>query len=292
MGGKAVAQIIDDLKRRPSRNWSIVITIFGDAIVPRGGSVWLGTLLDFFDMIDIGAGAVRTAVSRLASDGWLERAREGRNSFYRLTERGRESFVVATRQIYSARGPEWDGGFDAVFLEKNGTNGQEAIRARLEEAGFGAASPGVFLAPPGLVVPPEIAAEFVVARVSGEAEACRRLAAAAWPVEQAGAAFARFVAAFSPLDAALAKGGTLTDGQAMVARILLIHEYRRLVLRYRPLPAALLPEAWTGQAALELTRRLYHALLPQAENWLDVHGRCQDGPLPPADGAIQRRFSV
>ena len=292
MGGTAVAQIIDDLKERPSRNWSIVITIFGDAIVPRGGSVWLGTLLDFFDMIDIGAGAVRTAVSRLATDGWLERAREGRNSFYRLTERGRDTFVVATRQIYSASGPEWDGGFDAVFLEKNGNGGQEALRARLEEAGFGAASPGVFLAPPGLVVPPEIAAECVVARVGGEADACRRLAAAAWPVEQAGIAFARFVAGFSPLDAALAKGGTLTDGQAMVARVLLIHEYRRLVLRYRPLPPELLPEAWAGQAALDLTRRLYHALLPQAENWLDEHGRSQEGPLPPADQAIRQRFSA
>lgn len=292
MGGKAVARIIDDLKRRPSRNWSIVITIFGDAVVPRGGSVWLGTLLDFFDMIDIGAGAVRTAVSRLASDGWLERAREGRNSFYRLTERGRESFVVATRQIYSATGPAWEGGFDAVFLEKNGNGGQEAIRARLEEAGFGAASQGVFLAPPGLVVPPDISAEFVVARVSAETDGCRRLAAAAWPVEQAGNAFARFVAAFTPLDAALAKGGTLTDGQAMVARILLIHEYRRLVLRYRPLPPELLPEAWAGQAALDLTRRLYHSLLPQAENWLDKHGRCQDGALPPADPGLHRRFSV
>ena len=292
MGGTAVAHIIDDLKRRPSRNWSIVITLFGDAIVPRGGSVWLGTLLDFFDMIDIGAGAVRTAVSRLATDGWLERAREGRNSFYRLTERGRETFVVATRQIYSAGGPEWDGGFEAVFLEKNGANGQEAIRARLEEAGFGAASPGVYLAPPGLATPAEIAAEFLVVRVGGDEEACRRLAATAWPVEQAGAAFARYVAAFSPLDAALASGGTLSDGQAMVARILLIHEYRRLVLRYRPLPAALLPEAWQGAAALDLTRRLYHALLPQAENWLDRHGRSQQGALPPADPAISRRFSA
>jgi len=290
MGGKAVAHIIDDLKRRPSRNWSIVISLFGDAIVPRGGSVWLGTLLDFFEMIDIGAGAVRTAMSRLAADGWLEREREGRNSFYRLTGRGRETFVVATRQIYSARGPGWSGGFDAVFLEKNGSNGQEAARARLEEAGFGAAAPGVFLAPPGLVMPAEITAEFLVVRVSAEPEACRRLAAAAWPVEQAGSAFARYVSAFSPLDQAMARGGTLTDGQAMVARILLIHEYRRLVLRYCPLPPELLPQDWPGEAALDLTRRLYQGLLPLAENWLDRHGRCQSGALPQPDPAIHNRF--
>ena len=43
-----LARIIQQLKREPSRTGSIVITVFGDAIVPRGGSVWLGTLLEFF----------------------------------------------------------------------------------------------------------------------------------------------------------------------------------------------------------------------------------------------------
>ena len=40
-----LARIIEQLKREPSRTGSIAITVFGDAIVPRGGSVWLGTLL-------------------------------------------------------------------------------------------------------------------------------------------------------------------------------------------------------------------------------------------------------
>ena len=34
-----LARIIDQLKREPSRTGSLVITMFGDAIVPRGGSV-------------------------------------------------------------------------------------------------------------------------------------------------------------------------------------------------------------------------------------------------------------
>ena len=68
-----LARIIEQLKREPSRTGSIVITLFGDAIVPRGGSVWLGTLLEFFKTLDIDSGVVRTAMSRLAADGWLER---------------------------------------------------------------------------------------------------------------------------------------------------------------------------------------------------------------------------
>src|ERR1700727_2506016 len=66
-----LARIIDQLKREPSRTGSIVITVFGDAIVPRGGSVWLGTLLEFFTTLDIDGSAVRTAMSRLCSHGRL-----------------------------------------------------------------------------------------------------------------------------------------------------------------------------------------------------------------------------
>src|SRR3954468_10062072 len=94
-----LARIIDQLKREPSRTGSIVITVFGDAIVPRGGSVWLGALLEFFAGLDVDGGVVRTAMSRLATDGWLERNKVGRNSFYRLDAKGRHTFDTATKHI-------------------------------------------------------------------------------------------------------------------------------------------------------------------------------------------------
>src|SRR5258705_12868845 len=83
-----LARIIEQLKREPSRTGSIVITVFGDAIVPRDGSVWLGTLLEFFKALDIDSGVVRTAMSRLAADGWGERHKGGRHSFFRVGTRG------------------------------------------------------------------------------------------------------------------------------------------------------------------------------------------------------------
>src|ERR1700678_3846699 len=87
-----LARIVDQLKREPSRTGSIVITGFGDAIAQRGGSVWLGTLLQFFEALDIDGGVVRTAMSRLAADGWLEREKVGRNSFYRPAGKGHRNF--------------------------------------------------------------------------------------------------------------------------------------------------------------------------------------------------------
>ncbi|KGM32376.1 phenylacetic acid degradation protein, partial [Inquilinus limosus MP06] len=107
----ALHRILDSLKAEPSRTWSIIITVYGDAVVPRGGSLWLGTLSAFLHAIDIGDGVVRTAMSRLAADGWLERSRVGRNSFYRLAERGRETFRTATEHIYNAHPPPPGSGF-------------------------------------------------------------------------------------------------------------------------------------------------------------------------------------
>ena len=113
-----LARIIEQLKREPSRTGSIIITVFGDAIVPRGGSVWLGTLLKFFETLDIDSGVVRTAMSRLASDGWLERSKVGRNSFYRLVKKGRQTFDAATKHIYDPPAPDWTGRFELLLIDR------------------------------------------------------------------------------------------------------------------------------------------------------------------------------
>src|SRR4051812_50118740 len=102
-----LARIIEQLKREPSRTGSIVITVFGDAIVPRGGSVWLGTLLEFFKSLDIDSGVVRTAMSRLAADGWLESNKVGRNSFYRLGQKGWHTLHTPGQHIYKTQTGGW-----------------------------------------------------------------------------------------------------------------------------------------------------------------------------------------
>src|SRR6202161_2072912 len=115
-----LARIVEQRKREPSRTGSIVITVFGDAIVPRGGSVWLGTLLKFFESLDIDSGVVRTAMSRLATDGWLERHKVGRNSFYRLVKKGRQTFNTATRHIYDPQSAGWTGRFELLLIGNGG----------------------------------------------------------------------------------------------------------------------------------------------------------------------------
>ena len=282
-----LARILDQLKREPSRTGSIVITVFGDAIVPRGGSVWLGTLLEFFKTIDIDSGVVRTAMSRLAADGWLERSKVGRNSFYRLVNKGRQTFDTATRHIYDTQVSDWTGRFELLLI--GSSEDRDACRDALKNAGFGSPLPGVWVAPSGVPVPEE-AARAIRLEVSAEDDSGRRLLSESWPLHRTADAYLKFMKTFEPLRGWIDRREQLSDTDAFTARILLIHHYRRVVLRDPLLPTALLPEDWPGQAARRLCGDIYRGLLGASEQWLDLNGSNESGPLPAAGAELRRRF--
>src|SRR5436190_17006508 len=283
-----LARIVELLKREPSRTGSIVITVFGDAIVPRGGSVWLGTLLEFFEAIDIDSSVVRTAMSRLTADGWFEREKVGRNSFYRLVQRERLTFDIATKHIYGAPASDWTGRFELLLIG-NGED-RDASREALKNAGFGSPLPGVWVAPSGVPVPEEAAAAIRL-EVSAEDHSGRRLLSESWPLERTADAYLKFMKTFEPLRARISRRARLSDSEAFTARILLIHYYRRVVLRDPLLPTTLLPRDWPGRAARQLCGEIYRGLLPASEQWLDRHGSNESGPLPAAGAALRQRFA-
>ena len=282
-----LARIVEQLKREPSRTGSIVITVFGDAIVPRGGSVWLGTLLEFFEQLDIDASVVRTAMSRLAADGLFERNKVGRKSFYRLVKSERQTFDIATRHIYGPPASDWTGRFELLLIG-NGED-RDASREALKNAGFGSPLPGVWVAPSGVPVPDE-AAGAIRLEVSAEDDSGRRLLSESWPLDRTADAYQKFMKSFEPLRGWIMSGEQLADADAFTARILLIHHYRRVVLRDPLLPTALLPRDWPGQAARRLCGEIYRRLLPASEQWLDAHATNENGPLPKPSGALGRRF--
>ena len=63
---------------------SLLITIFGDALEPRGGQVWLSSLIALARPLGVSERLVRTSVYRLAQEKWLERTASGRRSYYAI----------------------------------------------------------------------------------------------------------------------------------------------------------------------------------------------------------------
>ena len=85
----AIDILVDEFRSRPTiRAGSLIITVFGDAIAPRGGTVWIGSLIRALSDFDISERLVRTSVFRLVRDDWLIASQVGRRSYYSLSEEG------------------------------------------------------------------------------------------------------------------------------------------------------------------------------------------------------------
>ena len=85
--------------------------------------------------------------------------------------------------------------------------------------------------------------------------------------------------------------GGLTEAEAFFARTLLIHEYRRVLLRDPNLPEALLPAHWPGVQARALCEALYRGLLPASEAFLVRHVETLDGAFSATPGAMLQRLN-
>ena len=77
-------------RERPLRAGSLLVTVFGDAIAPRGAAATLGSLIQLAAALGLTERLVRTSVARLAKDDWLSPRRDGRLSEYRLSRSGEQ----------------------------------------------------------------------------------------------------------------------------------------------------------------------------------------------------------
>jgi len=144
----ACRRLINEYSRRPTlRSGSLITTVFGDAIAPRGGKVWLGSLIEVMADFGIGERLVRTSVFRLARDGWLQSEQNGRRSYYSLTGEGREQFDQATHRIYGAPATDWDGQWCLLLLSGLDTATKERVRKECGWLGFGPMSANVLAHP-------------------------------------------------------------------------------------------------------------------------------------------------
>jgi phenylacetic acid degradation operon negative regulatory protein len=290
--------------QQPLRGGSLIITLFGDAIAPRGGRITLGSLIRLSAPFRLTERLVRTSVARLANDGWLVARREGRQSEYRLTPSGAQRFAEATQRIYGSGPQEWNGQWTLAILPagagRSGRTHRELVREELLWLGFGQLGPGTFAHPncslrqarQWLEDMDAAEATLCLRSSSDELSVDRQLVASGWDLGELTRRYRRFVATFEPVEATVRSSAMLEPDAALIIRTLLIHEYRKIHLRDPLLPATLLPADWVGTAAYEVTRRLYSLVFERAEKFLSAAGTTLDGPLPVAGPAVHERFAA
>lgn len=287
-GGTALA--IAERLANPVRlkTWSLIVTVFGDAVMPRGGSISAHSLGVILGAMGIGSGAVRTAVSRLAADDWIERKREGRVSFYQLSPARQAQFREAEKRIYREGTGDVSGGNWAIISLARESGGERAGNGAMPDGEMLEIARGWYLADLDRLQEPREGMMIF----AGRFESCP-----SWfidlvaPGEHA-AAMNRLVELFEPVRMRLAKGWRPQPLEALALRCLLVHEWRRIVLRLNRLPAELLPGDWPEPACRELVAVVYAALVPAAEEWLSREAGCETGKLPPARLDPPGRFGL
>jgi phenylacetic acid degradation operon negative regulatory protein len=294
----AAAELISRFRRqRPLRGGSLIVTVFGDSIMPRGGTVALGSLIALAEPFGLNERLVRTATARLAKDGWVQGRRMGKLSEYQLSIQGRERFAEATRRIYSTPQGEWSGRWTLIVVPPMRAADRKALREELIWRGFGEISNAVF-------AHPEFDSRQLGAqrRETGvlskavifdaglaDADAPQRLINLGWDLEDLGRRYQRFVERFVRVRAKLPQRGA-SDQACFALRTLLIHEYRRLHLRDPLLPQQLLRRDWPGAHAAALCRDIYSRVFQGSELYLSRVAATLDGPLPAADPSVLQRF--
>jgi len=298
--GEIVAQVFDRLRPKAK---SLIITVYGDAILHHGGAAWLGSVITLVEPLGLNERIVRTSVFRLSKDEWLSSSQIGRRSYYRLTEVGRRRFEAAHNRIYHHVNQPWSGRWTLVMTAAAAIEAErrEGLRRDLGWLGFGQLASGVMLHPDpdhaalrqalgeagaasGAVVMEAGAQDWVTP------EAIRSLIGSCWDLGRLAADYEEFLDVFRPLWQALNANGELDPQLCFVVRTLLMHGYRRALLRDPMLPDELLPAHWPGTSARLLCRNLYRLVQAPAEAHVMSMLETAEGPVPEAHPTYFTRF--
>lgn len=273
------------IEESPLKAAGFIVTIYGDVVEPRGGVVWTGNLIETCATVGISETLVRTAVSRLVAAGQLSGEREGRRSFYRLAAPARTEFAAAARLLFGP--PEMA---DWHFVQLTGDAPDEAMQ-QLERAGHARLGPRLAVGARAIPVLKQPAVVFRAEVVSGEGD-LDAFAADHWNLVQHADAYRGFIDRFRRLADLLSKGTRLSAAESLVARLVLVHQFRLVVLRDPRLPQVALPTDWPGDAARSLFTDLYLRLSPEADQHVAHHFVTMDGALPETSEATARRLSL
>lgn len=258
------------------RSASFIVTIYGDVVVPRGGVLWTGTLIELCAGVGINESLVRTAISRLVAAQRLRGERVGRRSYYHLDASAHQEFEQAAVLLF---GPELEPrGWQILYAP-----GLTEDAARLQRMGHMGGQ--TFIRPDRGQPPPAEALSFF----ANDPEGIERIAQF-WDLSALQARYIDMIARFAPLDLAL-RNGSLSDEAALIARLLLVHVYRNVMLRDPRLPQKALPAEWKGRDARALFRRLYRRLSPAAERHIAARFEGIDGNLPAQTAASAARIN-
>lgn len=300
---KQVSNLLEEFSaRKPIRTGSLVVTVFGDAVSPHGGAVWLGSLIRALEPFGLNHRQIRTAVFRLVKEDWLAATQVGRRSYYSFTETGRKRYEKAARRVYAAWRQPWDGKWTLVLPSLCSHEEKEQLRRELSWLGYGALLPGLLAYPSSdrqsldeTLVDLGLTGKTLVFIAGTEElasrEVLRRLSRDCWNLGEIERRYDHFIRRYHPVYRALKRAKKTDPAQSFQVRTLLVHEYRRIHLQDSDLPEQLLPPNWSGAAAYNLTKNIYRAVRDGSVEYLMNNLETVEGNLREPLSGFYSRFN-
>ncbi|HEY1488327.1 MAG TPA: PaaX family transcriptional regulator C-terminal domain-containing protein [Micromonosporaceae bacterium] len=254
---------------------SALFDLYGDHLRSHGGRAPVAALVRMLAPLNIGAPAVRTAVSRMVRQGWLSPTRLVTGPGYAITPRAARRLDEAASRIYRTDVPEWDGSFDLIIADPTMMrNDRMRIANSLAYLGYGRIGEGTWLAarpsPEADVVIAEsglVFDRFTAHRNGGPRDAAA-LVSRAWDLGAIGRQYREFVREHRPTVESVDTGADIRT--AFTARFQLVHAWRTFLFRDPGLPAELLPANWAGAKAAEFFDLHAARLRPAADRFVDA----------------------
>ena len=254
---------------------SALFDVYGDHLRGRGGAAPVAALLRLLRPLDVAAPAVRTAVSRMVRQGWLDPVRLDVGPGYSLTRQAERRLAAAATRIYRRGLVDWDGHWHLLVVD---AVSQRSARSRLRNglaylgyAPLGDVPAATWVSPrrsqevDALLAAEGVGALHFMASYDGEATL---LVARAWDIRQLGRSYEHWLVEAKQLVGAI--DGPLSDEAAFTVRSRLVHEWRKFLFRDPALPRELLPPRWAGDAAAAFFDEQAQRLAPGASRFVDA----------------------
>ncbi|MEU6023313.1 PaaX family transcriptional regulator C-terminal domain-containing protein [Micromonospora sp. NPDC048871] len=253
---------------------SALFDLYGDHLRPRGGRAPVAALVKLLAPLGIAPPAVRTAVSRMVRQGWLEPVKMLSGPGYSITPKAARRLDEAASRIYRTGRVTWDGRFDLLVLDApSARRDRQRLAANLRYLGYGTLDEQIWVATrPGedvdlLLDEAGVSFERFSAAHAAGTPGAMGLVRRAWDLAEIGRAYEQFVAEQRTLLTGItARSG---DEEAYAARFRLVHAWRTFLFRDPQLPPALLPERWPGTAAASFFDRHAARLRPAADRYVE-----------------------
>jgi phenylacetic acid degradation operon negative regulatory protein len=251
----------------PVRARSAVFDLYGDHLPEHGHWAPIAAIVALLQAVGIQPSATRTAVSRLAAQGWLEPDVRGGVRGYAATAGARERLAAAHQRIYRRQPEPWDGCWHLVLVDHGGDRAvRERVAGTLAYLGYGRLDTRTWVAPrPNPEVTTALAALGVrreLFRAEQQQGTARALGARVWDLDRLADQYRRFRDDTLPL-LDRARQGTEPE-EAYPMRTRLVHEWRKFLFVDPDLPAEALPPDWPGEAARRVFLEVADALEPPA----------------------------